>query len=233
MRDARRWMRQGDRDNGVRPSATSAELQRIDDLEREVCELRKTTEIRRLAGACFVQAELDRHHSQEVNVVINEHRAHDVEPTCSALQVAPSPHRRHAIASASPAPLLAGARPRCSPPAVGAARIGLDVAGLWRRRGLAPSKARRHGRGALHRRAAHAAARSSRRATRSFSELGVAQLRPDPTAPQFPSHRAARRIAPAAERAAPATGGTRHLHAARLQRLPRGRPAGCRCRSPA
>ena len=58
----RRWGRQGERDSGVRPGATTTEQQRIKDLEREVRALRKTNEILKLASAYFAQAELDRHH---------------------------------------------------------------------------------------------------------------------------------------------------------------------------
>ncbi len=58
----RKWVRQGERDSGVRPGATTTEQQRIKDLEREVRELRKTNEILKLASAYFAQAELDRHH---------------------------------------------------------------------------------------------------------------------------------------------------------------------------
>ena len=57
----RKWARQGERDSGVRPGATTAEQQHIKELEREVRELRKTNEILKLAGAYFAQAELDRH----------------------------------------------------------------------------------------------------------------------------------------------------------------------------
>jgi transposase len=57
----RKWVRQGERDSGVRPGATTVEQQRIRELEREVRELRKTNEILKLASACFAQAELDRH----------------------------------------------------------------------------------------------------------------------------------------------------------------------------
>ena len=56
----RRWVRQGERDSGERPGPTTAEHQRIKDLEREVRELRKTNEILKLASAYFAQAELDR-----------------------------------------------------------------------------------------------------------------------------------------------------------------------------
>ena len=60
----RKWVRQGERDSGVRPGTTTAEQQRIKELEREVRELRKTNEILKLASAYFAQAELDRHHKK-------------------------------------------------------------------------------------------------------------------------------------------------------------------------
>ena len=56
----RRWVRQAERDQGLRPGATTAEQQRIKELEREVRELRRTNEILKLASAYFAQAELDR-----------------------------------------------------------------------------------------------------------------------------------------------------------------------------
>jgi transposase len=56
----RRWVRQAERDQGLRDGLTSAEQQRIKDLEREVRELRKANEILKLASAFFAQAELDR-----------------------------------------------------------------------------------------------------------------------------------------------------------------------------
>jgi len=60
----RKWVRQGERDSGVRPGATTTEQQRIKELEREVRELRKTNEILKLASAFLAQAELDRHHKR-------------------------------------------------------------------------------------------------------------------------------------------------------------------------
>jgi transposase-like protein len=39
---------------------TSAERERVKDLEREVQELKQANEILRQASACFAQAELDR-----------------------------------------------------------------------------------------------------------------------------------------------------------------------------
>jgi transposase-like protein len=56
----RRWVRQHERDTGQRPGATTAEQERVKELEREVRELRKANEILRLASAFFAQAELDR-----------------------------------------------------------------------------------------------------------------------------------------------------------------------------
>ena len=56
----RKWVRQGERDRGMRRGATTAEQQRIKELEREVRELRRTNEILKLASAYFAQAELDR-----------------------------------------------------------------------------------------------------------------------------------------------------------------------------
>jgi transposase len=56
----RRWIRQAERDQGKRPGATTAELERIRQLEREVRELRQANEILRKASAYFAQAELDR-----------------------------------------------------------------------------------------------------------------------------------------------------------------------------
>jgi transposase len=56
----RRWVRRVERDSGARPGPTTAEQQRIKELEREVRELRKTNEILKLASAYFAQAEFDR-----------------------------------------------------------------------------------------------------------------------------------------------------------------------------
>ena len=56
----RKWVRRGERDTGARPGPTTAEHQRIKELEREVRELRKINEILKLASAYFAQAEFDR-----------------------------------------------------------------------------------------------------------------------------------------------------------------------------
>lgn len=57
-------MRQAERDEGLRPGPTTAEQQRIKEMEREVRELRQTNEILKLASAYFAKAELDRHHTK-------------------------------------------------------------------------------------------------------------------------------------------------------------------------
>jgi transposase len=56
----RRWVRQGERDAGVREGSTTTEQQRVKELEREVRELRRANENLKLASAFFAQAELDR-----------------------------------------------------------------------------------------------------------------------------------------------------------------------------
>ena len=56
----RRWVRRHERDHGIREGLTTAEHERIRELEREVRELRQANEILRKASAFFAQAELDR-----------------------------------------------------------------------------------------------------------------------------------------------------------------------------
>jgi transposase len=56
----RKWVRQAERDRGVRSGPTSAAQARIKALEREVRELRQANEILRKASAYFALAELDR-----------------------------------------------------------------------------------------------------------------------------------------------------------------------------
>jgi transposase len=54
----RTWVRQAEVDAGRRPGITTAEQQRIAELEREIRELRRANEILRTASAFFA-AELD------------------------------------------------------------------------------------------------------------------------------------------------------------------------------
>ena len=56
----RNWVRQAERDRGVRAGPATDERERIKALEREVRELRQANEILRKASAYFAMAELDR-----------------------------------------------------------------------------------------------------------------------------------------------------------------------------
>ena len=56
----RKWVRQAERDQGLRVGPTTEERERIKALERENRELRQANEILRKASAYFAQAELDR-----------------------------------------------------------------------------------------------------------------------------------------------------------------------------
>ena len=54
------WVKRVEVDTGVRDGLTSAEAQRVKELERENKELRRANEILKLASAFFAPAELDR-----------------------------------------------------------------------------------------------------------------------------------------------------------------------------
>jgi transposase-like protein len=54
------WVKQHETDTGQRDGATSAERDRIKELERENRQLRQANEILKKASAYFAQAELDR-----------------------------------------------------------------------------------------------------------------------------------------------------------------------------
>lgn len=54
------WVKRQEIEAGSRPGVTTAERERIKELEREVKELRRANEILRTASAFFAQAELDR-----------------------------------------------------------------------------------------------------------------------------------------------------------------------------
>jgi len=56
----RTWVRQGERDQGLRTGSATAEQERIKALERENRELRQANEILKKASAYFAMAELDR-----------------------------------------------------------------------------------------------------------------------------------------------------------------------------
>ena len=54
------WVKRSEVDAGTRPGTTTAEAQRIKELERELRELRRANDILRTASAFFAQSELDR-----------------------------------------------------------------------------------------------------------------------------------------------------------------------------
>ncbi len=56
----RNWVRQAERDAGLRAGLTTDERERLREVEREVKELRRANETLRKASAYFAQAELDR-----------------------------------------------------------------------------------------------------------------------------------------------------------------------------
>ena len=56
----RKWVRQSEKDMGLRDGVTSDERERLKTLERENRELKRANEILRKASAYFAQAELDR-----------------------------------------------------------------------------------------------------------------------------------------------------------------------------
>src|SRR4029450_9470934 len=78
----RHWVRQAERDQGLRPGPTSAEQEKIKALEREVRELRQ-------ASAVFTQGDPHRPF-KAMKAFIDEHREfYGVEPICRVLPIAP------------------------------------------------------------------------------------------------------------------------------------------------
>lgn len=57
----RRWVREAERNAGLRPGPTRADDDRLKALERENRERKRANEILRKASALFAAAELDRH----------------------------------------------------------------------------------------------------------------------------------------------------------------------------
>ena len=109
-RALRRWLRQAERDAGMRPGATTDERERIKALERENRELRQANEILRKASAYFAQAELDRRFEAMIAFIDDHREAHGVEPICEVLPIAPSTYRAHTATRRDPAKGSARAR---------------------------------------------------------------------------------------------------------------------------
>ncbi|RIX96850.1 IS3 family transposase [Aureimonas flava] len=106
----RNWVRQAERDDGLRPGPTSEESERIKALEREVRELRQANEILRKASAYFCPGGT-RPPVQAMKAFIDAHRdAYGVEPICRVLPIAPSTYHKHAARQAAPSRLPARAK---------------------------------------------------------------------------------------------------------------------------
>ncbi|MDO9484347.1 MAG: IS3 family transposase, partial [Hydrogenophaga sp.] len=96
------WVRRHETDTGQRPGVTTAEAQRVKELEREVKELRRANEILKLASAFFGPGGA-RPPSEVLNDFVDQHRqAYGVESICKVLQIAPSGYWRHAAHRRNP-----------------------------------------------------------------------------------------------------------------------------------
>ena len=99
----RKWVRQAERDTGLRGGLTTAERQRTKELEREVRELKRINEILRKASAYFAQAELDRRTEVAWCSSSMIHRdAYGVESICTVVLIAPSTYFWHKARHADP-----------------------------------------------------------------------------------------------------------------------------------
>ena len=98
----RKWVRQAERDTGLRGGLTTAERQRTKELEREVRELKRINEILRKASAYFAQAELDRRPTVMVQFIDDHRDAYGVESICTVVPIAPSTYFWHKARHADP-----------------------------------------------------------------------------------------------------------------------------------
>ncbi|MBF8179816.1 IS3 family transposase [Herminiimonas contaminans] len=104
------WVRKHEVDTGTRDGVTSAERERVKELEREVKELRRANEILKLASGFFRPGGA-RPPIEIIRRFIDEHRdAYGVEPLCKVLQIAPSGYRRYAAQQRNPELLCARAK---------------------------------------------------------------------------------------------------------------------------
>uniref|UniRef100_UPI003BEF4828 IS3 family transposase n=1 Tax=Burkholderia arboris TaxID=488730 RepID=UPI003BEF4828 len=91
----RKWINQAERDRGQRAGATTAELARLKELERENRELRTANEILRKASAYFCTGGA-RPPIEAMIAFVDAHRdVYGVEPICRLLPIAPSTYYRH------------------------------------------------------------------------------------------------------------------------------------------
>ncbi|WP_434223287.1 IS3 family transposase [Sinimarinibacterium thermocellulolyticum] len=95
------WVKQHEIDSGQREGVSTAEAERIKELERENRELRKANEILKLASAFFGPGGARPPH-QVLKAFVDQHRAQfGVESICRVLQIAPSAYWRHAACQRS------------------------------------------------------------------------------------------------------------------------------------
>ncbi|MGB5257412.1 MAG: IS3 family transposase [Woeseiaceae bacterium] len=97
------WVRQAEKDSGMRDGVTSDERDRIKVLERENRELRQANEILRKASAYFCAGGA-RPPVQAMIGFIDDHRGvYGVEPICRVLPIAPSTYYHRLVCRADPA----------------------------------------------------------------------------------------------------------------------------------
>ncbi|EEV4679542.1 IS3 family transposase, partial [Escherichia coli] len=85
------WVRQHERDTGGGDGGlTTAERQRLKELERENSELRRSNDILRQASAYFAKAEFDRLWKKLMPLLDKLREQYGVGPVCSELHIAPS-----------------------------------------------------------------------------------------------------------------------------------------------
>ncbi|MEO5689060.1 MAG: IS3 family transposase, partial [Burkholderiaceae bacterium] len=90
------WVKRHEVDTGMREGVTTADAQRMKELERENKELRRANEILKVASAFFGPGGA-RPPIQVLRELIDEHRdTFGVEPICKVLQISPSGYRRYA-----------------------------------------------------------------------------------------------------------------------------------------
>ncbi|AWN14213.1 Mobile element protein [Salinisphaera sp. LB1] len=84
----RSWVRQAERDRGLRNGQSTEERERIKALERENRELKRANEILRKASAYFAQAELGPPTQVMVTFIDDYRRVYGVGPICRVLPIA-------------------------------------------------------------------------------------------------------------------------------------------------